>query len=103
MLEFSLKFGRIPDHVWTGTSVENWAFKRRIDTLRAVPANIRFVSFEPLLDSTRPPLDLSGIQWAIAGVESGSDYGLLRLNGYVRFETNVIVKPSPSSSNNMAV
>jgi protein gp37 len=74
MLEFSLKFGRFPDHIWMGTSVESSPFKSRIDTLRRAPAKIRFVSFEPLLDSMHPPIDLSGIRWVIAGGESGPNY-----------------------------
>jgi protein gp37 len=74
MLEFSRKFGRIPDHIWMGTSVESWPFMSRIDLLRKVPARIRFVSFEPLIDSVRPPVDLSGIGWTIVGGESGPNY-----------------------------
>jgi protein gp37 len=38
--------------------------------LRRVPARIRFVSFEPLLGSIINP-DLTGIDWAIVGGESG--------------------------------
>jgi len=74
MLEFSQRYGRIPDHIWTGTSVESWPFKSRIGVLREVPAKIRFISFEPLIDSMRPPLDLSGIAWAIVGGESGTNF-----------------------------
>jgi protein gp37 len=74
MLEFSRKYGRIPDHIWMGTSVESWPFMSRIDLLRKVPARIRFVSFEPLIESVRPPVDLSGIEWAIVGGESGPNF-----------------------------
>jgi protein gp37 len=59
-----------PINVWTGVSVENVDFAWRIDHLRRTPAAIKFVSLEPLLG----PLDnlnLSGIDWAIAGGESG--------------------------------
>jgi protein gp37 len=42
----------------------------RIDDLRKVDAAVRFVSFEPLLGSVACA-DLSGIQWAIVGGESG--------------------------------
>jgi hypothetical protein len=42
----------------------------RIDDLRKVDAVIRFVSFEPLLASVARA-DLTGIQWAIVGGESG--------------------------------
>jgi protein gp37 len=74
MLEFSQRYGRIPNHIWMGTSVESWPFKNHIDVLRQVPAKIRFVSFEPLIDSLRPPLVLSGIAWAIVGGESGPNF-----------------------------
>lgn len=57
-------------NVWLGTSVENAKEKHRIDTLRKVPATIRFLSLEPLLGPLGE-LDLSGISWAITGGESG--------------------------------
>lgn len=60
-----------PDNVWLGVSVEN---KRhgvpRIDFLRQVPARIRFLSVEPLLEDLGA-LDLEGIHWVIVGGESG--------------------------------
>jgi len=79
MLDFSKSYGRVPDHIWMGTSVESWPFKPRIDILREVPARTRFVSFEPLIESTRPPLDLSGISWAIVGGESGPNYRPIKM------------------------
>jgi protein gp37 len=57
-------------NVWVGTSVESDAYLFRIDTLRRVPAGVRFVSFEPLLGPIGDP-NLSGIHWAIVGGESG--------------------------------
>ena len=57
-------------NVWLGTSVENEDFKGRIDALRDTPAIVRFVSFEPLLGPVSN-LDLTGIDWAIVGGESG--------------------------------
>jgi protein gp37 len=57
-------------HVWLGTSVEDGAVIGRLDDLRAVPALIRFVSFEPLIGSVAGA-NLSGIHWAIIGGESG--------------------------------
>ena len=53
-----------------GVSVENRRFVKRIDYLRNVPAEIRFISAEPLLGSLGK-LDLNGIHWLIAGGESG--------------------------------
>jgi protein gp37 len=57
-------------NVWLGTSVESAEYLSRIDQLREVDAAIRFVSFEPLLNSVAAA-DLSNIQWAIVGGESG--------------------------------
>ncbi|WP_397401780.1 DUF5131 family protein [Phenylobacterium sp.] len=57
-------------NVWLGTSVENSAVLERLDHLRATPAAIRFVSYEPLIGSVAGG-DLTGIHWAIVGGESG--------------------------------
>jgi protein gp37 len=59
-----------PANVWMGVSIENRRFVHRADALREVPAAVRFISAEPLLG----PLDgltLQGIDWLIAGGESG--------------------------------
>jgi protein gp37 len=58
------------DNIWMGVTVENREARRRIDALRTVPAAVRFLSVEPLLESLGP-LDLSGIHWVIVGGESG--------------------------------
>lgn len=63
----------IPDvlpNVWLGTSVENADVVERIDHLRAVPAAIRFISFEPLIGPVGD-VDLTDVHWAIVGGESG--------------------------------
>ncbi|MEV7965531.1 phage Gp37/Gp68 family protein [Sphaerisporangium sp. NPDC088356] len=60
-----------PDNVWMGASVENRQVTARVDSLRHVPAAVRFVSAEPLLGSLSG-LDLTDIHWLIAGGESGS-------------------------------
>ena len=52
-----------------GVSVENADTLQRADHLRDVPAAVRFLSCEPLLG--RWSLDLDGIDWVIAGGESG--------------------------------
>ncbi len=59
-----------PPNVWMGVSVENKRWVRRADYLRAVPASVRFISAEPLLGPL-VGLDLSKIDWLIAGGESG--------------------------------
>lgn len=59
--------------IWMGTSVED---KRhglpRIDVLRQVPAAVRFLSIEPLLEDLGE-IDLTGIHWVLVGGESGHD------------------------------
>src|SRR5215211_1070255 len=57
-------------HIWLGTSVELADYKDRIAKMREVPAQIRFISFEPLLGPLGN-INMSGIHWAIVGGESG--------------------------------
>lgn len=59
-----------PENLWMGVSVESFDAVGRIDHLRATPAAIRFLSCEPLI-SALPKLDLTNIDWIIAGGESG--------------------------------
>ena len=59
-----------PDNVMVGVSVGHPEWRYRIDWLRDQPAATKFVSFEPLVDCI-PDVDLSGIDWAIIGGESG--------------------------------
>jgi protein gp37 len=61
-----------PANVWMGVSVEDSSVLDRIDDLRAVPANVRFLSCEPLLGPLNN-LALEGIHWVIAGGESGGN------------------------------
>jgi protein gp37 len=57
-------------NIWLGVSIESDRYAYRADLLRETPAAIRFVSAEPLLGPL-PSLDLTGIDWLIAGGESG--------------------------------
>jgi len=57
-------------NIWMGVSVEDRRVIHRIHDLQTVPAQVRFLSCEPLLG----PLDalpLDGIHWVIVGGESG--------------------------------
>jgi protein gp37 len=62
-----------PENVWMGVTIENNRWVGRADLLRAVPSAVRFISAEPLL-SGLPDLDLTGIDWLIAGGESGAKH-----------------------------
>jgi protein gp37 len=53
-----------------GVTVENGMYAERIEVLRHTPSKVRFVSFEPLLSDIKNA-DLTGIDWAIVGGESG--------------------------------
>jgi protein gp37 len=59
-----------PDNVWMGVSVESDRYGFRADHLRATGAAVKFLSVEPMLGPV-PSVDLSGIDWVIAGGESG--------------------------------
>lgn len=66
------------ENVWLGVSIESQDYISRIDSIRYVPAKLRFVSAEPLLG----PIEfknLSGIDWVITGGESGPGYRLTDL------------------------
>jgi len=65
---FSLR--EIPANVWLGVTVEATMVKHRIDALRPLPASVRFLSCEPLLESLGE-LNLENIDWVIVGGESG--------------------------------
>ena len=62
--------GCAPPHIWCGVSVEDQAATSRIRHLQQTPAEIRFLSVEPLLGPIGN-VDLSGISWVIVGGESG--------------------------------
>lgn len=59
-----------PENVWMGVSVENQDYVHRVNYLREVPAAVRFLSVEPLIGRITK-LSLAGIDWVIAGGESG--------------------------------
>lgn len=67
-------------NVWLGVSIESWRFNWRADVLRRVPAAVRFISAEPILDTLygNRSLDLTNIDWLIAGGESGHGFRPMR-------------------------
>jgi protein gp37 len=66
------RYGRrlAPPHIWLGVSVEDAKNAVRLKHLRTAQASVKFVSFEPLL-GPMGKVDLTGIDWAIVGGESG--------------------------------
>lgn len=71
-----------PRNIWLGISAEN---QRRLDNrlpqLREIPAAVRFLSLEPLLEPVT--LDLAGIQWVIVGGESGPKFRTVSVDAIV--------------------
>jgi protein gp37 len=61
------------ENIWMGTSIENMDVAHRADSLRQIPATVRFISAEPLLGPL-DSLDLTDIDWVIGGGESGAGY-----------------------------
>lgn len=57
-------------NIWIGTSVEDSAVLGRIEALRSISGFIKFISFEPLIGPVGL-VDLTDIDWAIVGGESG--------------------------------
>lgn len=71
LLKGKLSFAAEQPHIWWGVSAENQKHGLpRIDLLRNSPAQIRFLSIEPLLEDLGV-LNLRKIDWVIVGGESG--------------------------------
>ena len=58
-------------NIWHGASIEDSRVLHRIVQLQQTPAQVRFISAEPLLGAWGDNVDLSGIHWVIVGGESG--------------------------------
>lgn len=59
-----------PENAWIGVSIENDRYMFRVAHLLASEAKVKFLSCEPLLGPL-PSLELAGLDWVIAGGESG--------------------------------
>lgn len=65
-----------PAHIWVGCTVENQKrAEERIPHLLRVPARVRFLSCEPLLEAIdiESHLNVRNVDWVIVGGESGPD------------------------------
>lgn len=67
-----------PPNVWMGVSVEDSTQFGRIDHLRNTSAAVKFLSCEPLLGPL-DGIDLTEIDWVIAGGESGPHHRPMEL------------------------
>lgn len=71
--------GNPPQNVWLGVSVENQAMaEKRLPELLRIPAAVRFLSCEPLLEELtlkgdRSMCPIDDFDWVIVGGESGSN------------------------------
>jgi protein gp37 len=62
-------WGKPPRNVWVGCSIGEKKRLWRLDQLRQIDAEVRFVSFEPLIEDLGE-FSLNGVNWAIVGGES---------------------------------
>ncbi len=70
---------RLPDdwgdgygNVWLGVSTGSRMTLNKMDVLRQIPAAVRWVSAEPLLEDISQEINLDGFHWLVAGGESGA-------------------------------
>jgi protein gp37 len=69
------------DNVWIGVSVENQKCFQRAAILSEIPAKLRFISAEPLLEPIDFLQEIDGVRvidnfdWVIVGGESGNEFG----------------------------
>ncbi|HZR33476.1 MAG TPA: phage Gp37/Gp68 family protein [Terriglobales bacterium] len=72
LLSTKLRFAAKQRHIWWGVSVEDKKYGiPRVEHLRTATASVKFLSIEPLLEDLGD-FNLSGIDWAIIGGESGN-------------------------------
>ncbi|MCK4706225.1 MAG: phage Gp37/Gp68 family protein [Gammaproteobacteria bacterium] len=82
-------------NVWLGVTVENIKHGYpRIDHLRKVPAVVRFLSCEPLLEDIGTP-NLKGIGWLIVGGESGVNARPMKRFWFLGLQTLAVLDNIP--------
>ena len=83
-----------PGNLWLGVSVEDMDTAHRVDELRRIPAKVKFLSCEPLLGDLTE-LNLEGIDWVIAGGESGMSARPLRIDWARAIRDNCLAHEVP--------
>lgn len=92
--EFGRIYGKFPDNIWIGVSVENQYFKKRISDLKSIKAKVHFLSLEPLIGPIGS-LELDNIEWVIAGGESGFNYRPCDINWVREIRDQCIEQGTP--------
>lgn len=64
-------------NIWLGTTIESNKYINRVNYIKDTNAKIKFISFEPLIDSVKD-IDLDEIDWVIVGGESGSGARIIK-------------------------
>jgi protein gp37 len=59
-------------NVWLGVSTGCRRTLNKMDTLRRIPATVRWISAEPLIEDISADINLDGFHWVVAGGESGA-------------------------------
>lgn len=74
-LEFLIEWKvKVPRNVWFGVSAENQkAADERIPILLQIPAKVRFVSIEPMLEDVDLTRFIGKLNWALCGAETGRE------------------------------
>lgn len=83
------KTREVPRNVWLGVTVECQLSKSRIDHLRRLRANVKFLSCEPLIEDLGE-LNLEKIDWVIVGGESGPKARAMKPEWVVSIKQQVI-------------
>ncbi|MDA0998412.1 MAG: phage Gp37/Gp68 family protein [Proteobacteria bacterium] len=81
-------------HIWLGASVEDGSKKSRIRHIQDMPASIKFLSVEPLIGPLGA-VDLSGIDWVIAGGESGPGHRPMKREWVVEVRDQCVAAKVP--------
>jgi protein gp37 len=81
-------------NIWMGVTVENADYIERIEHLRSCSAEIKFISFEPLIGPIYD-VDLSGIDWVIVGGESGPGARPMEREWVIELREKCLVSDTP--------
>jgi protein gp37 len=76
-------------NVWLGVSTGCKRTLAKMDTLRSIPAALRWASCEPLLEDISADINLDGFDWIATGGESGSDRRVMSIGWAARLRDRV--------------